>query len=310
MKRPPAWEAFLLKILVASATLKENQRYIYIRNLNKEVLFMVSSLSIAFMTVSMLICFLLPVILVIYFYKKYKISLIAVLIGVLVFLISQVAIRIPLLSLLGKQQWYLDMSQNITLIALFLGLTAGLFEEVGRYIAMRFFMKKNLSWKTGVAFGIGHGGIEAIVLVGLTFLNYIIMSFMINSGIFDSMIAAQLPAETANQIKTMLAEAPAINSLAGGFERIMAMTIQIGFSVLVMYAVKFKKPIFLLWAILAHAVVDTPVVILGSMGLNVWVIELLVAVLAAAAFIFTLKAKKLFADKEQAMMEVSLTTED
>lgn len=271
---------------------------------------MVSNLSIAFMMVSMLTCFLLPVILTIYFYKKQKISLMAVLIGVLVFLISQVAIRIPLLTLLGRQTWYVGMSQNIYIIAIFLGLTAGLFEEVGRYIAMRFFMKKNLSWKNGVAFGIGHGGIEAIVLVGLTLLNYIVMSFMINSGIFDSMIAVQLPAETANQIKTMLAEAPAINSLAGGLERVMTMSLQIGFSVMVMYAVKFKKPIFLLWAILAHTLVDAPVVILGSMGLNVWTIELLIVVFAAVALFYTLKAKKLFEVKEASVEETALPAEN
>jgi uncharacterized membrane protein YhfC len=124
------------------------------------------------------------------------------------------------------------------------------------------------------------------------------------------MIAAKLPAEMANQIKTLLVEAPAINSLAGGFERVMTMSLQIGFSVMVMYAVKFKKPIFLLWAILAHAVVDAPAVILGSMGLNVWTIELLVVLFAAAALFYTLKARKLFEAKEQAGEETAHPAEN
>ncbi|HYE08596.1 MAG TPA: YhfC family glutamic-type intramembrane protease, partial [Patescibacteria group bacterium] len=214
---------------------------------------MVNNLSIAFMIVTLLICFLLPAALVVYFYKRHKISLIAVLWGAIVFLVSQVATRIPLLTILGKQQWYMEMSSNIYLIALFLGLTAGLFEEVGRYIVMKFFMKKSLSWKSGIAFGIGHGGIEAMVIVGLTILNYLIMSFMINSGVFESMIAANLPQGVAEQIKSMLVDTPAINFLAGGFERIMTMIIQIAFSVIVLYSVKFKKPVYLLYAILLHA---------------------------------------------------------
>ena len=44
--------------------------------------------------------------------------------------------------------------------ALFLGFTAGLFEEVGRYLAFTTILKKRLDWKNAVAFGIGHGGIE------------------------------------------------------------------------------------------------------------------------------------------------------
>lgn len=264
---------------------------------------MVNTLSIAFMIVSILICFLLPVALIIYFYRKYKISLVAVLLGALVFLVSQVAIRIPLLSILAKQQWYIDMSTNIYMIALFLALTAGIFEEVGRYIVMKLLMKKSLSWKNGIAFGIGHGGIEAIILVGLTILNYVIISIMINTGLFDSAIAATLPPEIAEQIRSTLIDSPTVNFLAGGFERIMTIIIQIAFSILVLYSVKFKKPTYLLYAILLHAVVDAPVVVLGGMGLNIWIIELFVVVCAAVGLIYIVKAKSIFAKEEEKVLE-------
>lgn len=267
---------------------------------------MISGLSIAFMAVSLSVCFLVPVALTIYFYRKYKISLIAVLIGALVFTISQLVIRIPLLSLFGKQQWYIDMSSNIYVIALFLGLTAGLFEELGRYIAMRIFMKKSLSWKNGIAVGIGHGGIEAISLVGLTFLNYIIMSLMINSGVFDSMIASKLPADVAYQIKTTLANTPSSSFLAGGLERLMTMSIQIAFSVMVLFSVRFKKSLYLLYAILLHALVDSPLVVLGSMGVNVWIMELIVAFFGIAGLVYTIKAKDIFQRREQAETEAAL----
>lgn len=260
---------------------------------------MVNSLSIIFMVISVLICILMPVILVIYFYKRHKASLLAVLIGALVFVVSQLLIRIPLLSVLGKLQWYQDMSSNIYLIALFLGLTAGLFEEIGRYFAMKLFMKKTLSWKNAVAFGIGHGGIEAIVLVGLTLVNYIVMSFMINSGAFDAMVAATLPAEVAAQIRSMLIDTPVINFLAGGYERMMTMVIQIAFSVMVLYSVKFRKPLYLILAILLHAVVDSPIVILGTMGWNVWAIEGIITLYALAGLVYIIRAKKRFAAREQ-----------
>lgn len=264
---------------------------------------MVNTLSIVFMIISFLICILLPTILTIYFYKKHRISLMAVLIGAITFLVSQIATRIPLLTLLGRQQWYLDFaSNNIYAVAIFLGLTAGIFEEVARYIAMKLFMKKNLSWKNGVAFGIGHGGIEAIVLVGLTLLNYIVISFMINAGLFESTIGAQLPVGTAIQIKSMLVDAPVIDFLAGGFERIMTMAVHIAFSLIVLYSVKFKKPIYLLYAILLHALVDAPVVILGHFGLSTWALEAVIAVFAAVCLVYIIRTKKIFADKEAEVM--------
>lgn len=259
---------------------------------------MVSSLAIVFMFITLAVCILLPVILTVYFYKKYKISLIAVLIGAVVFIVSQLATRIPLLALLAKQQWYIEMSSNIYVIALFLGITAGLFEEVGRYIAIKFFMKKTLSWKNGVALGIGHGGIEALSLVGLTMINNIIISIMINTGNFDTIVAAQLPEGVASQIKAALIDTTVSYFLAGGFERIMTMSIQIAFSVMVLYAVKFKKPLYLLYAILFHALVDSPLVILGSMGLDVWTIELFVFAMAVVSLVYIIKAKAMFAKME------------
>lgn len=260
---------------------------------------MVSSLSIVFMTVSMLISILMPITLVIYFYKKKKISLLAVLIGAIVFVVSQLLLRIPLLTFLGTQEWYKAMSQNITFIAIFLGLTAGLFEEVARYIAMKYFMKNRLSWKNGLAFGIGHGGIEAIILVGMAVLSNLMLSFMINSGVFETIMGAQLAPEAAGQIKSMLVNTPSINFLVAGYERIMAMIIQIALSIVVLYSVKLKKPIYLLYAILLHGVIDSPLVILTSMKLNYWVMELYVTACAALGLIYIIKSWQASKREEQ-----------
>jgi uncharacterized membrane protein YhfC len=269
---------------------------------------MVNTLSIVFMIVSILICFLLPIGLTIYFYRKHKISLIVVLFGAIVFFVSQIAIRIPLLSILAKQQWYIDMSSNIYVLALFLALTAGIFEEVGRYIVMKLFMKKSLNWKSGIAFGIGHGGIEAMIIVGLTLINYVVISIMINSGLFDNVIAATMAPEIAEQIRTTLVDTPTVNFLGGGFERTMTIIIQIAFSIMVLYAVKFKKPVYLLYAILLHAVVDAPTVVLVSMGLNVWIIELFIAACAAVALIYIIKTKSIFAKEDEKQKEVQTQT--
>lgn len=260
---------------------------------------MVNNLSIAFMAISLLIAVLMPITLVIYFYKKQKISLKILLIGALVFIVFQILTRIPLLSLISTQAWYESIASNVVVLALFLGLTAGLFEEVGRYLAMKYLMKKNLSWKDGLAFGLGHGGIESIIIVGIALVNYIILSFMINEGLFDSVVAAKLPPGAAAQIRSLLIDTPAINQLAGGYERILAMIIQIAFSMIVLYAVKAEKPIYVLYAVLLHGLVDSPLVILSSMKLNIWTLELLLTLFAAAGWILIIKLKNVFFQIDQ-----------
>lgn len=252
---------------------------------------MVSNLSIIFMVISLLISILMPIILVINFYKKERFSLMAVLIGAIVFLVSQVATRIPLLSYFSTQDWYRNLSSNVAVMAVFLGLTAGIFEEVARFIAMKYFMKDKLEWKNGLAFGIGHGGIEAIVIVGMTLINNIVLSFMINAGIFEAAVASQLPPEAIAQVKASLVNTSPLYFLAGGYERIMTMAIQIALSIMVLYAVKLKKPVFLLYAILLHGIVDALAVILANRGLNIWVAEIYVTVCAALALVYIIKSR-------------------
>jgi uncharacterized membrane protein YhfC len=58
--------------------------------------------------------------------------------------------------------------------ATFLGLSAGLWEELARYAAYRWWAKEARSWRRGVMLGAGHGGIEAIlggILVLVGFVN-------------------------------------------------------------------------------------------------------------------------------------------
>jgi len=128
---------------------------------------MVSGLSIAFMIITFLLSVGLPVGLVIFFYKKQRISIKAVLVGALMFFIFQVVIRIPALTIIQRQGWYSIFAlQNMVLSDILIAFTAGLFETAGRYLGLRFLLKNKLERKNGIAYGIGHGGIEAILLIG------------------------------------------------------------------------------------------------------------------------------------------------
>lgn len=256
---------------------------------------MVNTLSIVFMVISALIVFLFPVVLAVYMYKKERISLKAILIGALVFIVFQFLTRIPLIGFLGTQPWFQNLMGNLFFSAVLVGgLTAGLFEEIGRYLGFRFILKKELAWKNGIAYGIGHGGIEAIGLVGSSYINNIVMSIMINAGTFDSVIVPQIGAETAAILKSQLINTPSFFFLAGGLERLFAIIIQIALSLVVLYAVMNRKFIFVVYAVLLHTLVNASSVILLQQGFNIWTVEFWILILATAAFIFILKSRKIF----------------
>jgi uncharacterized membrane protein YhfC len=257
---------------------------------------MVSTVSIFSMVITLLICFGLPIILFIYFYKREPIAVAAVLVGALVFLVSQIFTRIPLLNLFSSMEWYQQIAANIFLLAFFLSVTAGLFEEVGRYLGFKLLLKKHLTWENGVAFGIGHGGIEAIVITGFTYINNLVYSILINSGAFADTIAPQLGPEIAAYIQDQLVNLPSYLFLVAGFERAFTIFIHIALSLVVLLAVVKGKAVYLLFAILLHTAVNFPAVIIPGLGYSILFAELYLLVLAAFSWMFIFRSRGSFPD--------------
>lgn len=258
---------------------------------------MVSLFSIAFLIISELISVFFPVGLVIFLYKRKKISMKAVLVGVLVFFVSQIVLRLPLLNSIKSQMWFIELSTSKWMSALFFALTAGIFEEIGRFIGFKYLLKGKLEWKNGVAFGAGHGGIESILITGVSLLTPIVNSILINAGKFDSLASGEVPESTLNEVKNALINTPSYMFLFSGFERIFAITAHIAFSLVVLYGVKNKKNIYLLYAILLHTLLDLPT----GLFTNTYIIEGYVFIFAVLSFIFIIKSRNMqgFTDKSQ-----------
>jgi len=171
------------------------------------------------------------------------------LLGVLCFGIFQVITRIPLLQVvLPQMPWYnLFSATQPVLYALFLAGTAALFEEGGRWIIMRLWMKYKSRLYDGVAFGVGHGGLEAVLLVGINSIALIILNDYSNA-------------------------AP-LNIFAAGFERLCTMVIHIAWSVMVLRSVVSKKPLWLLLAFALHTAIDMAAVLMAQARMSAVAME-------------------------------------
>ena len=164
---------------------------------------------------------------------------------------------------------------NIWLYGLYGGLMAGLFEETGRFIAFKVFLKKRREPVTALSYGIGHGGGEAFLLLGLTYINNLVLLAAVNGG-------AEVPAEIAAALES-LATVPAGTFLWAGFERLSAMALHMACSVLVFAAANRPGKLWMFpAAVLAHAALDF-IAVTANARLPVAVTELLVAAFAAGA---------------------------
>jgi len=243
------------------------------------------------MCITLLLSVGLPVVLAVIVLKKYSGVLKSILIGALICFISQIVLRIPILQILSKQSYFVEFSKHYLVYSLFLGLTAGIFEEVGRYIGFRGFLKDRLNYQNGLAYGVGHGGIESIFLVGIAYINNIVYSFLINSGSLDILLKGKVSPEVIRSIKSALIETPASTFLLAGFERVFTMAIQIALSLLVLVAVKRKRLYYLAFAILLHTIIDAPAAYMALVKVNIFAIEFVVLLWAVLSLVYIIKWK-------------------
>lgn len=208
---------------------------------------MVSFFTIACVIISFLISFVLPVVLLALIAAKFRKQGIisAWLLGAAGFFVTQILIRIPIINVLSTQNWFLSFSQNQLFgYAFFLAFTAGLFELAGRFGVAQL-LRKNLTFHRSLVAGLGHGGIEAMLVVGIAYVNNLVYIAMINSGAFDTVLAQTaamgVDVSQLELIRDQLLTASSGLFLLGGFERILAMIAHTAMSLLVCYGVAHHK---------------------------------------------------------------------
>lgn len=206
---------------------------------------MITNSSIIAVCTTLFITLILPIIAMVLYKKKSNGRSLwsAWAIGAVGFVLFQMVIRIPLLNTLSAVPGFTSFAANhYILYSFFIACSAAAFEVIGRYVAARM-MKDNirLTPQMGIAAGLGHGGIEAMLLIGMTYISNLVYIFMINSGSFNTMIQDRLSvgadATTLTAVKDTLISTPAIIFYLAGYERILTMIIHLSLSILVCYSV-------------------------------------------------------------------------
>lgn len=222
----------------------------------------VPTLTVAAISLSLLAAVAIPIALFVFFYRRCSVGGRPFWVGcgvmlLFAFLLESMAHSLILSSPLGA--W---LQGGTWRFALYGGLMAGLFEETGRLVAFRTLLSRFQDDDyTALMYGAGHGGFEALAILGLGMASNLMVAILINTG-STAALTEGLTGEALASVEALQAQLASLSPglfLLGIVERLLAVTLHLSFSVLVWFAVKGGKGQMRLYllAIALHTVVDT-----------------------------------------------------
>lgn len=250
----------------------------------------VSAASLAGMIFTLIMCFVPAFALMYVLYKKMKIKAGSFFIAWLVYLIFVIGLEQLFHKLILNVGLAEAITSNYLIYALYSGLTAAIFEEGGRFLAIRFTMKNNLNKYNALMFGLGWAAIEGIMVTGLTYMNNLSVSLMLNNGQIEELLTGLTDEEiaaTLEGISGLWTMAP-YEFFMGGVERIFALIVQVSVTVLIYKAVKERSALYFVTAFMIHMMIGYLTVWLGT-SLPIFAADLIVLILSLLIGKYALK---------------------
>lgn len=241
-----------------------------------------------------MLSFFVPIGFIIYMGIKKRMNWKALIFGAVLFVVFVYLLEATMHRfVLGTDPTKSTIYQNPLLYMLYGAFAAGIFEETARWLGFKFLIRvrDNESRDTGISYGLGHGGIEAILIGGLAMISNLIASVMLNSGALKGAAAAMnsQQLDTFNAGMAALTQTASYAFLLSGIERVVALVLQISLSLFVLKAVVDRKWQYYVLAILLHAAVDFVAVMfqrgfIPSMLLLEGIVLVMTVIIALAAF--------------------------
>lgn len=173
---------------------------------------------------------------------------------------------------------------------------AGIFEECGRYVIIKFMMKKNKTADNMVMYGIGHGGMEVWAVSLMTVVSYLAVGALVVSLGYE---AALENLGVTPELESMAL--PTLNIVSGFHigtallyvvERIFCMFAHIAFTLIVYKAIYSDKKHYLWIAVLLHAVFDLLPSLYQRGMVSLVITEVWIAVCSGLLMCWAVKLKK------------------
>ena len=238
--------------------------------------------SVPALIITVVLMIAVPIALFIYWRRKHKeqTTISYLIAGILGFIVStrMLEFGVHYFCILADNPVSRFINGSTAVYVLYGTIMAGVFEECGRYVVLKTIMKKNRTRENAVLYGIGHGGIEILAVLLPAMVLYLVVAILFSAG------------DTENALKTLniteetaVAALPSVQTAASFdygvmalnvIERLFAMFVHIGLTVIVYYGVVNSKKLCLPMAIVLHMLADTFPALYQRNILPLWAVEI------------------------------------
>ena len=235
--------------------------------------------SIPSLVITVILMIAIPVGFFLYWRRKHKLNISWLIAGAVGFMVSARVLELGVhyFCILGDNPVSRFINGNTTAFVLYGIVMAGVFEECGRHMVMKYILKKHRTHENAVLYGIGHGGIEILAVILPAMITYLAVAVLFSQGDVESALSSlKITEETTSAALTSVQAAAAFGygmMAANVIERLLAMFIHIGLTVIVYYGVINGKKSCLPMAIVLHMLMDTFVALYQRGVVPLWSVE-------------------------------------
>ena len=247
--------------------------------------------------ITVILMIAIPVIFFIYWRKKHKqqTKISYLIAGAVGFIVSArvLELGVHLVCIVADNPVSRFINGNTVAFVLYGIIMAGVFEECGRYIILKYITKKNRSPENAVMYGIGHGGIEILAVLLPSMILYLVIAVLFSAGNIENALSTLNITE-----QTVAAALPSVQAAAAFdyammamnvLERLFAMLLHIGLTVVVYYGVCNANKACLPIAILLHMLMDTFPALYQRTIVPLWSVEVWAALWTAIIVFIAVK---------------------
>ena len=245
--------------------------------------------SVPALIITVILMIAIPVAFFLYWRRKHKeqTNISYLIAGVLGFIVSarMLELGVHYYCILADNPVSRFINGSTAVYVLYGTIMAGVFEECGRHIVLKHIMKKNRTRENAVLYGIGHGGIEILAILLPTMITYLVIAVLFSQGDVEHALSSlKITEETAAAALPSIQAAAAFDyamMAMNVIERLLAMLLHIGLTVIVYYGVINAKKAYLPMAVLLHMLMDTFPALYQRGAVPLWSVEVWAAVWTA-----------------------------
>jgi uncharacterized membrane protein YhfC len=222
---------------------------------------MVSVTTLACLTISTLLIAAMPVVLLRKLKPRFGFERREVILGIAVFAFFSMIVERGLHGLVLSNATTVGWLANPVVFVAYGALAAGVCEEVGRFIAMKWLIARQphtlANAGTSLGYGIGHGGAEAWLVGVFVQMQWIVYALLANNNQLDEHFTSA-PLESLMRLHMVLGNLSPQYAALFIVERAAAFVFQLGFSVLMWQMLRERFRYTLPAMIAAHALISLP----------------------------------------------------